>query len=205
MDDLIRFGTHAEIIRRNGFPWIIPAIEKKPAAGVLHYPQYGFNPVDRIEFASWLKLNPLCNISMVMSGRVVAADIDVLDEDLVKELVALAIKWLGPVDFCRVGQAPKVMIFYRALDAIPTFAGAVIEIFCTAGSKQVLLFGRHPETGGEYEWTGLCSPLSHRLEQMPGVRAAAVHNWILVWPVAQCRWHRRHDVRDSARDRRRQR
>jgi hypothetical protein len=171
-EDFIRFGTHADIIRRNGFPWIIPASGKNPA--ILRYPEYGLYPADRIEFASWLKLNPLCNISMVMSGRVVAVDIDVLDEDLVKELVALAIKWLGPVDFCRVGQPPKVMIFYRALDAIPTFAGAVIEIFCTAGSKQVLLFGRHPETGGEYEWTGLCSPLSHRFEQLSGVRASEV-------------------------------
>jgi hypothetical protein len=38
MDDLIRFGTHAEIIRRNGFPWIIPASGKNPA--ILRYPEY---------------------------------------------------------------------------------------------------------------------------------------------------------------------
>jgi hypothetical protein len=166
MDDLIRFGTHAEIIRRNGFPWIIPANGKNPA--ILRYPEYGLCPADRIEFASWLKRHPLCNISMVMSGCVVAVDIDVLDEDLVKEIIDLAVKMLGPVDFRRVGQGPKVSVFYRALDQVPTFAATVVEIFCTPGSKQVLLFGKHPETGGEYEWTGLCSPLSHRLEQLPG-------------------------------------
>jgi hypothetical protein len=171
LTNLIRFGSHAEIIRRNGFPWIIPASGKSPA--ILRYPEYGLCPADRIEFASWLKLHPLSNISLVMSGYVVVFDIDVLDEDLVKEIIALAIKELGPIDFRRVGQAPKVSIFYRALDAIPTFAGAVIEIFCTAGSKQVLLFGTHPDTGGEYEWED-CSPLSHRLEQMPGVRYSQV-------------------------------
>ena len=110
---------------------------------------------------------------MVMSGHVVVVDIDVLDEDLVKELLALAMKELGSLGWRRVGQAPKVSLFFRALDAIPTFAGAVIEIFCSAGSKQVLLFGRHPDTGGEYEWED-CSPLSHRLEQMPGVYARQV-------------------------------
>jgi hypothetical protein len=172
VDDLIRFGTHAEIIRRNGFPWIIPASGKSPA--ILRYPEYGLCPADRIEFASWLKLYPLSSISMVMSGCIVVADLDVLDEDLIKELLELAIRILGPIDFRRVGRAPKVSIFYRALEAVPTFAGAAIEIFSTPGSKQVLVYGRHPETGAEYEWTGSGSPLSHRFEQMPGVRAAQV-------------------------------
>jgi hypothetical protein len=173
MDDLTRFGPYAEIIRRNGFPWIIPAIEKRPAPGVNDYPQYGFHPADDIEFAWWLKHYDLANIALVMSGSVVVFDLDVLDEDLIKELLALAMKELGSLGWRRVGQAPKVSLFFRALDPIQTFAGAVIEVFCSAGSKLVLLFGRHPDTGGEYEWRD-CSPLSHRYEQMPGVHAHQV-------------------------------
>ena len=174
MDELVRFGTHAEIIRRNGLPWLIPATEKRPAAGVNDYPQYGFHPADKVERAWWLKHHALANIALVMSGAVVVIDVDILDEDLVDELLALALKMLGPIDWRRVGQAPKTALFYRALDQVPTFASTVVEIFCSPGSKLVLLFGRHPETGAEYDWPGPCSPLSHRLDQMPGVYASQV-------------------------------
>jgi Bifunctional DNA primase/polymerase, N-terminal len=172
-DNLVRFGSHAPIIWNNGIRSLIPADGKRPAAGVNDYPQYGFHPADKIERAWWLKHHALANIAMVMNGRVVVIDIDVLDEDLVKELLALAATIFGLMGWRRVGQAPKVSLFFRALDPIQTYAGAVVEIFCSPGSKLVLLFGRHPDTGGEYEWLDY-SPLSHRLDQMPGVYSQQV-------------------------------
>jgi len=170
--DLVRFGTHAAIIRANGFPATIPSIGKEPL--IKRYPEYGLHPADQIEFDYWVRVYPAASISLVMSGREVILDMDILNEDLIKEILELALKMLGPIDFRRVGRAPKVSLFYRALDDIPTRVGLVIEIFSTAGTKQVLLYGRHPETGGEYEWTGLGSPLTHRFEQMPRVRARQV-------------------------------
>ena len=171
--DLVRFGSHAPVVWKNGFRSIVPATGKRPAPGVNDYPQYGFHPADKVERAWWLKHHALANIALVMSGGVVVIDNDVLDEDLIKELLALAMETFGEIGWRRVGQAPKVSLFYRALDPIATFAGAVIEVFCSAGSKLVLLFGRHPDTGGEYEWLD-CSPLTHRYEQMPGARAHQV-------------------------------
>ena len=171
--DFVRFGSHAPVVWKNGFRSLIPATEKRPAAGVNDYPQYGFHPADKVERAWWLKHHALANIALVMSGAVVVIDIDVLDEDLIKELLTLAVRHFGSMGWRRVGQWPKVSLFFRALDSIQTYTGAVIEVFCSPGSKLVLLFGRHPDTGGEYKWLD-CSPLSHRLDQMPGVYANQV-------------------------------
>jgi Bifunctional DNA primase/polymerase, N-terminal len=172
--DLVRFGSQAPIIWKNGFLSLIPATGKRPAAGVNDYPRYAFQPADEVERSWWLKHHALANIALVMSGAVVVVDVDILDDDLVDELLTLALKMLGPIDWRRVGQAPKTALFYRALDQVPTFASTVVEIFCSPGSKLVLLFGRHPETGTEYNWPGPCSPLSHRLDRMPGVYASQV-------------------------------
>ena len=63
------------------------------------------------------------------------------------------------------------MLFYAAADAVPTMAGGVVEIFSAAGSKQVVLYGFHPEAVDEYRWVGSPHPLTHSVDTLNPITA----------------------------------
>jgi hypothetical protein len=184
VDGPVRFGTHARIIADNGWPTIIPveAGGKKPL--VPGWPERGTTPPDRNQLKIWASAYPDANIGFVMDGKTVAIDADIAPENLpepstlnaaalARELAGLADDILGKTPFTRVGREPKWMKFFAAADAVPTRAGGPVEVFCTAGSKQVLLHGRHPE-GVEYRWTGKASPLTHSWTLLPSVQNAQI-------------------------------
>jgi hypothetical protein len=184
----IRFGTHARVLRANGWRSIVWVKGKIPGAG---WPQYGLvEPTDplieawRIEYAD-------CGIGLVANGRFVAFDIDVCPDRfrslgftvkdaareapaLISRIKALAIEALGPIDFARVGLPPKVMLFYGAADEVPTMAGGPIEVFSAPGSKQVVLYSFHPEAVDEYRWVGSRQPLTHSFDTLHPVTAKQV-------------------------------
>lgn len=134
---------------------------------------------------------PTAGLAWLRMGALVAVDIDVCADRfrslgftikdaegaalaLVSAITALAADALGPTDFTRVGLPPKMMLFYGAADAIPTMAGGPIEIFCTPGSKQVVIYGFHPEAVDEYCWVGPHQPLTHRVDALHPVTAKQV-------------------------------
>jgi Bifunctional DNA primase/polymerase, N-terminal len=182
----IRFGTHARAILMNGWRSIIPVKGKAPA--VLDWASFGTTYPTSEQISAWTVSHAECGIGCVMNGRFVAVDIDVCDDRfrefgftvkdaarealaLVSKIKALAVEALGLTDFARVGLPPKVMLFYAAGDAVPTMAGAAVEIFSAPGSKQVVIYGFHSEAVDEYQWVGSRQPLTHSIDTLSPITA----------------------------------
>jgi hypothetical protein len=177
-----RFGSHVRAIVNNGWRSIIPVNGKVPL--VEGWQAFGAAPPDDRRLKLWQAAYPDANIGFVMDGQTVAVDADIAAGNfsppdatkttaLARGLGKLADEILGKTAFLRVGLEPKWMRFYAAEDSVPTMAGGGVEVFCTAGSKQVLIAGRHP-SGTEYRWTGKASPLTCSWALLPPVRAAQV-------------------------------
>jgi hypothetical protein len=187
----IRFGTHARLLRANGWRSIIWVKGKIPGAG---WSSHGLvEPSDEL-FETWIREYPDCGIGLVTDGRFVAVDIDVCDErfrsfgfnirdaeraaqDLVSKLKTLALTAFGSIDFARVGLPPKTMLLYAAADTVPTMAGGPVEVFSTRASKQVVIGGFHPIAVDEYKWIGRCSPVTHPFRALHPVSALQVTHY----------------------------
>jgi hypothetical protein len=187
-----RFGDSAGQIYANGFRSIIPIKpgEKRPLCA--NWSVYGSEPVAKHQLNYWIRSGPQCGIGAVMTGNSVAVDIDIGADKfpdleprqalaralaLVDEVTEIARSHLGPVDWRRVGMFPKALLLYRAQGQIETHTGGAIEIFSTPGSKQVVLYGRHPD-GREYEWIGPCNPFDSTPADLPAVTAASVSQFL---------------------------
>jgi hypothetical protein len=166
----------------NGWRSIIPVNGKVPL--VEGWQAFGAAPPDDRRLKIWSAAYPDANIGFVMDGQTVAIDADIAAGNfsppnvtkataLARGLGKLADEILGKTGFVRVGLEPKWMRFYAAADTVPTMAGGGVEVFCAAGSKQVLIGGRHP-SGTEYRWTGKASPLTCSWALLPSVHAAQV-------------------------------
>ena len=151
----VRFGSHARELQLNGWRSIIPARGKIPL--IENWPSFGAAPPDSHRLKIWRATYPASNIGLVLDDQTVAIDADISAENfsppnttqaktLAHKVANLADTILGKTPFIRVGREPKWMRLYAAADTVPTMAGGPIEVFCTAGSKQVLLYGRHPDT-----------------------------------------------------------
>ena len=94
--------------------------------------------------------------------HVVGADIDIRDAELAAAVEALVRERLGDTPLRRVGQAPKVLLLYRA-DGQP-LRKAMTDVFLKddtkaqvefmASGQQVVGYGIHPATNEPYAWSG---------------------------------------------------
>jgi hypothetical protein len=183
----IRFGTHARVLRANGWLSIIP-VKPDKAPAISGWSDHGLTPPSNQLIETWRAEFPGCGIGYVVDGNVVAFDADISIDRfrklgftikdaertaraLSEDLKVLAVRMLGPIDFVRVGLAPKFMLFYAAVDTISTMAGSAVEVFCGPATKQVLLYGFHAEAVDEYRWVGPYQPLTHSIDMLPAVTA----------------------------------
>ena len=98
----------------------------------------------------------------IACGAVVGADIDIRDAELAAAVEALVRERLGDTPLRRVGQAPKVLLLYRA-DGQP-LRKAMTDVFLKdetkaqvefmASGQQVVGYGIHPDTNEPYTWSG---------------------------------------------------
>ncbi len=120
----------------------------------------------------------------VPCGSVVAIDIDFsADPAMAKELTELAERIFGFTPFVRQGRAPKILLVYRAAEAIPsqdfkTLSGDGDGLDILACSKQFVAFGIHRDTGNHYAWIGEETPLTAGPELAPVVTRGQVDDYI---------------------------
>lgn len=100
------------------------------------------------------------------SGNTFAVDVDVLDQAMSDEVVAIAEAALGATPFMRIGRAPKIALLYRhaADDVVRGTSkrlagekGHMVEILGVG--RQLTFHGRHHITGNYFRWVGSASPL----------------------------------------------
>lgn len=112
----------------------------------------------------------------IFGGKAVGIDIDVDDPELVRRIETVAHGMLGETPLRRIGRAPRVLLVYGAGGAVKSKAvrggdGTLIEVKGHGG--QFMAFGRHSDTGRDYDWTHE-SPETVRLEEVPAVTAKQV-------------------------------
>ncbi|MGH0003726.1 bifunctional DNA primase/polymerase [Pseudovibrio ascidiaceicola] len=121
------------------------------------------------------------NVAIVLgeaSGRAFALDIDVTDPDLSRQLVHLACKTLGHSSLMRIGNQPKVALFYRSDSRSPVFGtskrfekssdGVSHAVEVIASGQPLTAYGYHHKTGKYFSWPW-SQPLFVRPNQLPTV------------------------------------
>lgn len=173
----------------NGWHNIIPLTietgQKKPAVKWAQY-QHEDIPLDTLR--SWyrgrLGQMPLTGMVFGAHRRLVALDIDVTDGQTVGRIIDFLTKQVGvDTGFVRVGNAPKVMGFFRG-DVQSTKLNGV-EVFGSSG--QVAIYGTHPTTKKEYDWP-FRSLVDVTPDDLPEITQDQVNQWIeLVRPLLETR------------------
>jgi hypothetical protein len=133
----------------------------------------------------WATDHPRCRSTGILTGGVVAIDIDALDctvaEKLISRLLDTPDAGLAP---CRTGKAPKCMFFFRSEEpqekaATPVFYvdGKKCQVEVMGVGQQVVTHGLHDETGKPYAWTG-GDLASIPLADLPVITPEAIASYI---------------------------
>ena len=106
----------------------------------------------------------------IAAGRVIGIDIDVLDSPTIAlEIEALAKRMLGDTPAVRIGNAPKRLLVYRAVQPFSGFKYPPIEVLGVG--QQFIAYGIHPDTGKPYDWpVSTLADLSP--DDLPGITEA---------------------------------
>ena len=142
------------------------------AAGYVPIPLNGKRPTntawqsdvapDESEIASWKKLCGKAFNTGILTKWTPAIDIDVTDGIVANAIAVRAAELIdeGSPQLVRFGKHPKRAILFRTEEPFdkmrtpdftsPDAATHHVEILCDG--QQLVAFGRHPDTGNEYEW-----------------------------------------------------
>jgi hypothetical protein len=121
----------------------------------------------------------------LLTGALVAIDVDVLDEGGVDTISAL-VRALpgGEHALCRVGRAPKCLFIFRTdepsskrLSRVFMFGETKAQIEILGTGQQFVAFGEHPDTAMPYEWIGN-SPLDVPFADLPAIGSAGLDQFI---------------------------
>jgi len=106
---------------------------------------------------------PGCGIG-ILTGDVVAIDIDVLDQQVAIEVGNVFQKKLGQTDLIRIGKSPKALYLYRTLEPFSKISLHPIEVL--GQGQQFVAYAIHPDTSKPYEWP-FEAPHEIPLERLP--------------------------------------
>lgn len=122
----------------------------------------------------------------ILTGDVVAIDVDVPDVDTASRLGAMARALPGGERaLCRIGKAPKALYVFRTdtprgkcVTGKYWVAGSVCQIEVLGKGQQFVAFGIHPDTGAPYDWHG-ASPIEIPFADLPAIDASTVDAFIV--------------------------
>jgi len=109
-------------------------------------------------------------------GKLMVIDMDITDKDIVQHLVAWCRKHLGR-GLSRIGQPPKIALFYQAETPSPIRQSATYSIGhieARSTGTQTVAFGVHPATNQPYQWLDK-TPITTSLHDLPVVPASKIN------------------------------
>lgn len=172
-----RFGEVAAKLAKNGYsPLPLYYGDKKPSPEH-DWPHYRYSEADLKKYAQ--------HGTGILCGKVVALDIDVMDEKLSAEIEALANRMFGAAPR-RIGQPPKVLLLLRSSATFskqstasfrlpgdePEVKPHKVEIL--AKGQQFVAYNEHPDTKKPYVWNGAGDPLTVKLADLREVTERGV-------------------------------
>ena len=136
----------------------------------------------------WPQLYPRAFNTGILTRATPTVDIDVYDGDIVDKLLELLWRMVGDGGHAmvRIGQAPKCAILFQtdqpfAKLSTPVFTspdGRKHHIEVLGDGQQVVVFGKHPETGGNYTWD-LGEPGKVLHDDLPHINSALAAEYIV--------------------------
>ncbi|MGU3492925.1 AAA family ATPase [Xanthobacteraceae bacterium A53D] len=141
---------------------------------------------DHQQVAQLVHAHPDHTNTGLLTGDVVAIDVDVLDQETATRIQSL-VRALpgGDRALRRVGRAPKALFLFHATEPREKratekyrIAGEVAQVEVLGVGQQFVAFGTHPETGAPYEWT-TSSPLDVALADLPSITPEDVDHLVL--------------------------
>ena len=182
-------ALHGEALLRNGYsPIPIKPGEKRPGqyhggswSGLQKWSQFLAVPPSRALVATWSSW-PGAGVGL-LTGDIVAVDIDVLDRDLVSEILSEADEFLGETPLYRVGLEPKLLLVYRAAERMKKRLLGNVEIL--GEGQQFVAYGIHPSTRQPYRWT-VESPDEVAVRDLPVVTSRGIERFLeAISPLVQ--------------------
>ncbi|GAB5504016.1 bifunctional DNA primase/polymerase [Pyruvatibacter sp.] len=173
--DSRRFFDNAEPAARNGYA-VIPIQQGTKIPAVSGWPSWETQPQTPRLLDDWAGEFAQSGLGLVLGWNgLMAFDIDVHDQSMVDEIVDQIEDLCGPSPLKRVGNAPKIALFYRFEGQQPGNGRQVIslgelgqvEVF-TSG-RQMVAFNTHPDTGRPYEWIGSGDPATVSVSELPAI------------------------------------
>lgn len=114
----------------------------------------------------------------IITGQVVAIDLDITDESLVKELRDYIELNLGTAPV-RIGRAPKCILLFKTESPFRKMKTGKFqdewndrhEVEILADGQQFVAFGLHQDTGRPYHWVDDRSPATIAIDDLPEITA----------------------------------
>jgi hypothetical protein len=106
---------------------------------------------------------PGCGIG-ILTGNVVAIDIDVLDSSVAIAVGNVFQEKLGKTEFVRIGKSPKALYLYRTDEPFSKISMHPIEVLGLG--QQFVAYSTHPDTNKPYQWP-FSAPHEMPLEALP--------------------------------------
>jgi hypothetical protein len=113
---------------------------------------------------------PDSGVGLACGKYTVAFDLDVDNEDAIGALRGMVEGVCGKTPLLRVGREPRVALVYRSLEPIVSIRLPKVDVLGLG--TQLVAYGTHPHTRGEYRWVGGTAPHLTGLGEIPGVTNA---------------------------------
>jgi putative DNA primase/helicase len=165
------------------------------ANGYLLVPVNGKRPIisDWTKFKQndplWPQDYPNLNIGMILSDSLVALDVDVTDIKCSDVILKNIIKNFGKDILVRVGKYPKFLVLFKVQSG-DTIKKHKLYLNSTLGSsdgqaveilglgQQFVCYGKHPDTGTEYQWVTKHEPLNTHINDLPILSLKDIQTWL---------------------------
>lgn len=147
------FAFLAPKLRDMGWKSLIPLHNPGKRPIMSDWEEYSQSPPTESEIDLWARQHPNAGVGLVSGpDGVVAVDLDFKDVAKSTRSLDIADEMLGATPLVRVGQAPKTMLFYRAVADLDPGGRAFGGYELYRHSGQVVLYGVHPDTRQPYRW-----------------------------------------------------
>lgn len=138
-----------------------------------------------VSIDAWERGHPDHANTGILTGDVVAIDVDAANPDASERLIAALMKIPGAMQSpCRTGRAPKCLFIFRATEprkkaTTPVYIvnGEKCQIEVLGEGQQFVAFGIHPDTDKPYTWAS-GDPMTVPFHDLPEITPAQIDEYL---------------------------
>lgn len=160
------YASYAERVIDNGYGSVVAVVPEQKRPRYPNWQTACFKPTDERFLAGHVRKHPNDSVGIACGYRVIAVDIDAIDEMEAHRLQVIATETFGYTPLVRVGRWPKRLLVYRAAEPIDTLRIGKVDIL--GRGAQFVAFGVHPTTKAPYGWID-GSPADNDVCELPMV------------------------------------